>query len=154
VGFAGYVTVCVQLYCVSFHCLSLHVSAYMAIFRCAGYFYFHMSEGFCFAALYRPSHESFWLCGRYDALAREMSLWAVNRKSRRECGQARASGIVQLCWNVTPTTSTPGSAQNPADMTGHCPGCPSCRPCSCARDQEVPHAVRCHHYTTSRFLRL
>jgi hypothetical protein len=32
--FAGYVTVCVQLYCVSCHCLTLHVSAYMAIFRC------------------------------------------------------------------------------------------------------------------------
>jgi hypothetical protein len=39
-GFAGYVTVCVQLYCVSFHCLSLHVSVYMAIFRCVGYLYF------------------------------------------------------------------------------------------------------------------
>jgi hypothetical protein len=49
-GFAGYVTVCVQLYCVSFHCLTLHVSAYMTIFRCVGYFYFHMPEGFCFAA--------------------------------------------------------------------------------------------------------
>jgi hypothetical protein len=47
-GFAGYVTFCVQLYCVSFHCLSLHVSAYMAIFRCVGYFYFHMPAGFCF----------------------------------------------------------------------------------------------------------
>jgi hypothetical protein len=31
-SFAGYVSVCVQLYCVGFHCLSLHVSAYMAIF--------------------------------------------------------------------------------------------------------------------------
>jgi hypothetical protein len=41
-GFVGYVTVCVQLYCVSFHCLSLQVSAYMAIFRCVGYFYFHV----------------------------------------------------------------------------------------------------------------
>jgi hypothetical protein len=49
-GFAGYVTVCVQLYCVGFHCLSLHVSAYMAIFKCVRYFYFHMPEGFCFAA--------------------------------------------------------------------------------------------------------
>jgi hypothetical protein len=26
-GFAGYVTVCVQLYCVSCHCFTLHVSA-------------------------------------------------------------------------------------------------------------------------------
>jgi hypothetical protein len=28
-GFAGYVSVCLQLYCVGFHCLSLHVSAYV-----------------------------------------------------------------------------------------------------------------------------
>jgi hypothetical protein len=35
-GFAGYVSVCVQLYCVGFHCLSLHVSVYMAIFRSVG----------------------------------------------------------------------------------------------------------------------
>jgi hypothetical protein len=33
-GFAGYVSVCVQLYYVGFHCLSLHVSAYVAIFKC------------------------------------------------------------------------------------------------------------------------
>jgi hypothetical protein len=39
-GFAGYVSVCVQLYCVGFHCLTQHVSAYMAIFRCVGYFIF------------------------------------------------------------------------------------------------------------------
>jgi hypothetical protein len=39
-GFAGYVTLCVQLYCVSCHCLTLHVSAYMAIFKCVGYFTF------------------------------------------------------------------------------------------------------------------
>jgi hypothetical protein len=38
-GFAGYVSVCVQLYYVGFHCLSLHVSAYMAIFRCVGHFF-------------------------------------------------------------------------------------------------------------------
>jgi hypothetical protein len=44
VSFAGYVTAFVQLYCVSFHCFSLHVSAYMAIFKCVGYFYFHMSN--------------------------------------------------------------------------------------------------------------
>jgi hypothetical protein len=50
--FAGYVSVCVQLYCVDFHCLPLHVSAYMTIFMCVGYFYFYfqMPEGFCFAA--------------------------------------------------------------------------------------------------------
>jgi hypothetical protein len=39
-GFAGYVSFCVQLYCVGFHCLSLHVSAYMAIFMCVRYFIF------------------------------------------------------------------------------------------------------------------
>jgi hypothetical protein len=38
--FAGYVSICVQLYCVGFHCLSLNVSAYMAIFTCVGYFIF------------------------------------------------------------------------------------------------------------------
>jgi hypothetical protein len=52
VAFAGYVSVCVQLYCVGFHRLSLHVSAYMVIFKCVGYFYFHMLEGFCFAAFF------------------------------------------------------------------------------------------------------
>jgi hypothetical protein len=52
-GVAGYVTVCVQLYCVIFHCLSLHVLAYMAIFKCVGYFHFHMPEGFCFAAFFQ-----------------------------------------------------------------------------------------------------
>jgi hypothetical protein len=42
-GFAGYVSVCVQLCCISvFHCLSLYISAYMAIFKCVGYFNFHM----------------------------------------------------------------------------------------------------------------
>jgi hypothetical protein len=37
---AGYVSVCVQLCCIGFHCLSLHVSVYMVIFRCVGYFIF------------------------------------------------------------------------------------------------------------------
>jgi hypothetical protein len=48
------VTVCVQLYCVSCHylalschCLTLNVSAYIAIFRCVGCFYFFMPEGIC-----------------------------------------------------------------------------------------------------------
>jgi ABC-type uncharacterized transport system permease subunit len=49
-GFAGYVSVCVQLYCVGFHSLSLHVSVYMAIFKRIGYFYFHIPEGFYVAA--------------------------------------------------------------------------------------------------------
>jgi hypothetical protein len=44
-NFAGYVTVCVQLYCVNCHCLAL--SAYMAIFMCVVYFYFHMPEIIC-----------------------------------------------------------------------------------------------------------
>jgi hypothetical protein len=39
-GNAGYVSACVQFYCVGFYCLSLHVSAYMAIFKCVGYFIF------------------------------------------------------------------------------------------------------------------
>jgi hypothetical protein len=44
-GFAGYVTVCVQLYSVTCYCLTLHVSAYMAILKCVGYFYFiHLEE--------------------------------------------------------------------------------------------------------------
>jgi hypothetical protein len=51
-GFAGYVSICVQLHCVGFHCLSPHVSAYMAIFMCVEYFYFHMPQGFCFAAFF------------------------------------------------------------------------------------------------------
>jgi hypothetical protein len=51
-SFAGYVNVCVQLYCVSCHCLTLHVFAYMAIFRCVVYFYFHMSEGICIAGFF------------------------------------------------------------------------------------------------------
>jgi hypothetical protein len=50
--FAGYVSVCVQLYCVNCHCLTLHVSAYMAIFRRVIYFYFHMFEGICFAVFF------------------------------------------------------------------------------------------------------
>jgi hypothetical protein len=45
-GFAGYVTVCVQLYCIV---TVLHVSAYMVIFMCVGYFYFHVPEEICFA---------------------------------------------------------------------------------------------------------
>jgi hypothetical protein len=40
---AGYVSVCVKLYCVGFHCLSLHVSAYMAIFKCVGFFIYLFS---------------------------------------------------------------------------------------------------------------
>jgi hypothetical protein len=42
-GFAGYVSVCVQLYCVGFHYLSLHVSALMLkysirVMMCLGYY--------------------------------------------------------------------------------------------------------------------
>jgi threonine/homoserine/homoserine lactone efflux protein len=39
-GFAGYVSVCVLLYFMLVSTVSLHVSAYMAIFRCVGYFIF------------------------------------------------------------------------------------------------------------------
>jgi hypothetical protein len=39
-GFVGYVAVCMQLIVeVSCHCFTLHVSAYMAIFSCVGYYY-------------------------------------------------------------------------------------------------------------------
>jgi hypothetical protein len=54
-GFAGYVAVCVQLYCRCFTVLhlvplfTLNVSAYMAIFKCVGFFYFDIHEGICFA---------------------------------------------------------------------------------------------------------
>jgi hypothetical protein len=37
----GFCWLCYRLraaFCAGFHCLSLHVSAYMAIFRCVGYF--------------------------------------------------------------------------------------------------------------------
>jgi hypothetical protein len=41
----------VSCHCLTFscRCFTLHVSAYMAIFRCVGYFYFHIAEGICFA---------------------------------------------------------------------------------------------------------
>jgi hypothetical protein len=42
-GIAGYGSVCVQFYCVGCHCLSLHVSAYMGIFRCVGFFIYLFS---------------------------------------------------------------------------------------------------------------
>jgi hypothetical protein len=61
-GIAGYVTVCLQLYCVSCHCLTLHVSAYMTIFKCVGYFYFHVLEGFSFAAFFLPFFHVVTLC--------------------------------------------------------------------------------------------
>jgi hypothetical protein len=51
-GFAGYVTVCVQLYCVSCHCLTPYVSACMAIFKCVVYFCFYMPEGICFIGFF------------------------------------------------------------------------------------------------------
>jgi hypothetical protein len=60
--FAGYVSICVQLYCVSCHCLTLHVSACTAILRRAGYFYFHIPEGICFAGLFCLSLQVVILC--------------------------------------------------------------------------------------------
>jgi hypothetical protein len=37
-------------HCLTFsrHCFTLHVSAYMAIFMCVGYFYFNIPEEICF----------------------------------------------------------------------------------------------------------
>jgi hypothetical protein len=61
-GISGYVSFCVQLYCVGFQCLSLHVSAYMAIFKCEGYFYFHMPEGFSFAGFFFALFQVVTLC--------------------------------------------------------------------------------------------
>jgi hypothetical protein len=64
-GFAGYVSVCVQLCCVRFHCLSLHVSAYMAIFRCVGYFIFIClkdSASLLFSAFFFSRSSRFHLC--------------------------------------------------------------------------------------------
>jgi hypothetical protein len=40
---------------VSCHCFTLHVSAYMAIFRCVGYYYSHVLEGICFAGFFYVS---------------------------------------------------------------------------------------------------
>jgi hypothetical protein len=37
-------SVCSFIVDVSCHCFTLHVSAYMTIFRCVGYFYFHIPE--------------------------------------------------------------------------------------------------------------
>jgi hypothetical protein len=60
-GFAGYVSVCVQLYCVGFHCFSLHVSAYKAIFKRVGYFIFICLKDFAsllffFASFFSRGH--------------------------------------------------------------------------------------------------
>jgi hypothetical protein len=40
-----------MFHCLTFscRCFTLHVSAYMAIFKCVGRFYFHIPEGNCFA---------------------------------------------------------------------------------------------------------
>jgi hypothetical protein len=35
-----------------YHCLTRYVSAYMAIFKCVGYFYFHIPEGICLAGFF------------------------------------------------------------------------------------------------------
>jgi hypothetical protein len=67
-GFAGYVTVCVQLYCVSCHCFTQHVSAYKANFKCVGYSYFHIRVGICFAGFF-----SFFFCTRLHSV--RFHLW-------------------------------------------------------------------------------
>jgi hypothetical protein len=38
----------------SCRCSTLHVSAYMAIFRCVGFFFFYIPEGICFAVFFLP----------------------------------------------------------------------------------------------------
>jgi hypothetical protein len=50
-GFNGFCRLCYRLRAALLccHCLTLHVSAYMTIFRCVAYFYFHIPEGLCFA---------------------------------------------------------------------------------------------------------
>jgi hypothetical protein len=51
---AGYVSVCVQLYCVGFHCFTtcFGLQGHLQVCRI---FYFHMFEGFCFAAFFTPT---------------------------------------------------------------------------------------------------
>jgi hypothetical protein len=46
---AGYVSVCVQLYCVGFHCFTTCFGLHGHLQVCR-IFYFHILEGFCFAA--------------------------------------------------------------------------------------------------------
>jgi hypothetical protein len=53
-GFAGYVSVCVQLYSVGFHRLSLYVSVYMAIFKCVGCFIFVCLKDFASLLFFLP----------------------------------------------------------------------------------------------------
>jgi hypothetical protein len=48
---AGYDSVCVQLYCVSFHCFTTCFGLHGHRQMCR-IFYFHMLEGFCFAAFF------------------------------------------------------------------------------------------------------
>jgi hypothetical protein len=54
-GFAGYVSVCVQLYCVGFHsftaCFGLH--GHLQVFTI---FYIHLLEGICFAGFFSRDH--------------------------------------------------------------------------------------------------
>jgi hypothetical protein len=71
-GFAGYVSFCMQLYCVSFHFLSLHVSAYMAIFRRVGYF--------IFICLKDSASQLFCLCGSFPR--KPYTWWGLHRTAR------------------------------------------------------------------------
>jgi hypothetical protein len=48
---AGYISVRVQLYCVGFHCFTTCFSLHGHLQVCR-IFYFHMLEGFCFAAFF------------------------------------------------------------------------------------------------------
>jgi hypothetical protein len=48
---AGYVSVCMQLYFVGFHCFTTCFGLHGHLQECR-IFYFHMLEGFCFAAFF------------------------------------------------------------------------------------------------------
>jgi hypothetical protein len=50
-GTAGYFSVCVQLYCVGFHCFTTRFGLHGHLQVCR-IFYFHMLEGFSFAAFF------------------------------------------------------------------------------------------------------
>jgi hypothetical protein len=55
VSIAGYVSVCVQIYCVGFRCFTTFFGLHGHLQVCM-IFYFHMLEGFCFAAFFSFFH--------------------------------------------------------------------------------------------------
>jgi hypothetical protein len=50
-----------MFHCLTFscHCFTLHVSAYMAIVKCVGYFHFHIPKEIVFTSSY-SMHDVFW----------------------------------------------------------------------------------------------